>query len=189
MRQALAHILDDFVLAVLFLVAYGASGSLRAAIGVAILAALGSPAWSVLHWRRPAPWQWSSLGLSFALGATAWFVGSPRFIMAKPSAVHLALAATMCRGDWLSPHLNAAARQSVPRPVVLAVGYGWAGLMAVLGLANLVIALDFDLRVWAWFITVISVGSKFAALALQYAVFRTLVRRQLAGSRLAPKAC
>ena len=113
MRQALGHILDDFVSAVLFVVAYGASGSLRGAVGVATLAALTPAAWSVLHRRRVEPWQWSSLGLSLALGAAAWFLGSPRFIMAKPSAVHLALAAAMCRGDWLSPQLNATARQSV----------------------------------------------------------------------------
>ena len=49
-----------------------------------------------------------------------------------------------------------------------------------LGLTNLIIALYFDLRVWAWFVTAISVGAKLAALALQYAVFRTLVRRRLA---------
>ncbi len=103
MRQALGHILDDFVSAVLFVVAYGASGSLRGAIGIATLAALTPAAWSVLHRRRVEPWQWSSLGLSLALGAAAWCLGSPRFIMAKPSAVHLALAAAMSRGDWLQP--------------------------------------------------------------------------------------
>ncbi len=180
MRQALGHILEDFVSAVLFVVAYGASGSLRGAVGIATLAALTPAAWSVLHRRRVEPWQWSSLGLSLALGAAAWFFGSPRFIMAKPSAVHLALAAAMCRGDWLSPQLNAAARQSVPKPVVVAASYAWAVLMAALGLTNLIIALYFDLKVWAWFVTAISVGAKFAALALQYAVFRTLVRRRLA---------
>jgi heme/copper-type cytochrome/quinol oxidase subunit 1 len=53
-------------------------------------------------------------------------------------------------------------------------------LMAALGLTNLIIALYFDLRVWAWFVTAISVGAKLVALALQYAVFRTLLRRRLA---------
>jgi intracellular septation protein len=180
MRQALAYILDDFVSAVLFLAAYGTSGSLRAGVGIAILAALTPPAWSVLHRRRVERRQWSSLGLAVALCAAAWFFGSPRFIMAKPTAVHLALAAAMCRRDWMSPYLNATARQGVPRPVVVAASYAWAGLMAVLGFTNLIIAVDFDLRVWAWFITAISVGAKLAALALQYAVFRKLVRRELA---------
>jgi hypothetical protein len=86
----------------------------------------------------------------------------------------------MCRDGWMLPHLNAMARRHVPKPVAAAAGYGWAVLMAVLGLTNLIIALYFDLRVWAWFVTVISVGAKLAALVLQFAVFRTLVRRRLA---------
>jgi intracellular septation protein len=180
MKQALAHILNDLVSAVLFLIAYEASGSLRGAIGIALLAALAAVARRVLQRRRVEPLQWSSLGLMFALGAAAWLLESPRFIMARPSAVHFALAAAMCRGGWMIPHLNTTARQNVPKPVVVAAGYAWAVLMAALGLTNLIIALYFELRVWAWFVTAISVGAKLAALALQYAVFRTLVRRRLA---------
>jgi hypothetical protein len=118
--------------------------------------------------------------LTFALGAAAWLLGSPRLIMAKPSAVHFALAAAMCRAGWMVPYLNLPARQSVPKPVVVAAGYAWAVLMAALGFTNLIIALYFDLRVWAWFVTAISVGAKLAALALQYAAFRSLVRRRVA---------
>jgi intracellular septation protein A len=180
MKQALAHILDDFVSAVLFLIAYGVSGSLHAAVGVAVFAALAPVARRVLYRRRVEPLQWSSLAVLGALAAAAWLLQSPRFIMARPSAVHFALAALMCRGGWMMPHLNATAQQNVPKPVVVAAGYAWAVLMAALGLTNLIIALYFDLRVWAWFVTLISVGAKLAALALQYAVFRTLVRRRLA---------
>jgi intracellular septation protein A len=188
MRQALGHILDDFVSAVLFLIAYGASGSLRGAAAIAILAVLTPVARRVLQRRRVEPLHWSSLGLMFALGAAAWLLGSPRFIMARPSAVHFALAAVMCRGGWMVRYLNPTARQNVPRPVVVAAGYAWAVLMAALGLTNLIIALYFDLRVWAWFVTAISVGAKLAALALQYAVFRRLVRRRLAqAAGLQPK--
>ena len=180
MKQALWHILDDFLSAVWFLIAYGASGSLRVAVGIAVLAALAPVSMRVLRQRRVEPLQWSSLGLMLALGAAAWLLGSPRFMMARPSAVHLALAAAMSRGGWMIPYLNAAARDNVPKPVVVGAGHAWAVLMAALGLTNLIIALYFDLWVWAWFVTVISVGAKLAALVLQFAVFRTLVRRRLA---------
>jgi len=180
LRQALGHILDDFVSAVLFLIAYGASGSLHTAVGIAILAALTPVAWCLLQQRRVEPRQWASLSLTSALGTGSWFLGSPRFIMAKPSAVHFALAAAMRRGDWMIPHLNTTARENVPKPVIVTAGYAWAVLMAALGLTNLIIALYFDVRVWAWFVAVISVGAKLAALTLQYVVFRALVRRKLA---------
>jgi intracellular septation protein A len=180
MKQALWHILDDLLSAVWFLIAYGASGSLRVAVGITVLAALAPVSMRVLRQRRVEPLQWSSLGLMLALGAAAWLLGSPRFMMARPSAVHLALAAAMSRGGWMIPYLNATARDNVPKSVVVAAGHAWAVLMAALGLTNLIIALYFDLWVWAWYVTVISVGAKLAALALQYAVFRALVRRGLA---------
>jgi intracellular septation protein A len=70
--------------------------------------------------------------------------------------------------------------QNVPEPTIVAAGYAWAALLAVLGLSNLIIALHFDFVTWAWFISVGSVGAKLAAFALQYGVFRAIVRRRIA---------
>jgi intracellular septation protein len=179
MKQALSHVLDDFLSAVLFLIAYAASGGLRAAIGVAVLAGVAPVAWRARQRRPVEPLEWMSLGLVLALGAAAWLADSPRFIMARPSAVHFALAAAMSRGNWMTGYLNRPAQQNVPRAVVMAAGYAWAVLMAALGFTNLIIALYFDLAIWAWFITAISVGVKIAALALQFAVFRTMIRRRM----------
>jgi len=50
---------------------------------------------------------------------------------------------------------------------MVAVGYAWAVLMATLA-------------TWAGFVLVGAVGAKVSAVALQYAVFRTIVRRRLA---------
>jgi intracellular septation protein len=184
MKQALSHLLDDFLSAVLFLIAYAASGNLRAAVGIAVLA--GTVPVVRLAWqrRRVEPLRWLSLGLLLALGTAAWLGQSPRFIMAKPSAVHFALAAAMSRGGWMFRYLNTAAQQNVPKGLVVATGYAWAVLMAALGFTNLIIALYFALPVWAWFVTVISVGAKIALLALQYALFRSIVRRRLARAAL-----
>jgi len=52
----------------------------------------------------------------------------------------------------------------------------------VLGLANLFIALRFDFATWAWFVSVGAGGAKLAAVALQYGVFRAIVRQRLAQS-------
>jgi intracellular septation protein len=178
MKQALAHLFDDFLSAVLFLIAYGATGNLRAAVGAAVLVGIAPVAWCVLRRQRVAALRWASLGLLLALGAAAWLGQSPRFIMARPSAVHFALAAAMSRGGWMFRHLNPPAQRNAPKAVIVAAGYAWAVLMAALGFTNLIIALYFDLATWAWFVTVISVGAKLAALALQFAVFRTIVRRR-----------
>jgi len=62
----------------------------------------------------------------------------------------------------------------------VAAGYAWAALLAALGLANLFIALRFDIATWAWFISVGSVGATRTAFALQYGVFRAIVRQRIA---------
>jgi len=54
--------------------------------------------------------------------------------------------------------------------------YGWAALLAAIGLVNLITALHFDFVTWAWFVSVGAVGAKLVAFALQYGVFRTVIR-------------
>ena len=88
----------------------------------------------------------------------------------------------MVRRDWMIGYITPVARQNLPQAAISAVGYAWAALMTALGLANLIIALYFDLVTWAWFILVGAVGAQLAAVALQYAVFRAMVRRRLSQS-------
>ena len=57
-------------------------------------------------------------------------------------------------------------------------------MLAALGLTNLFVALRFDFITWAWFISVGSVGAKLAAFALQYGVFRAIVRQRIAQSAM-----
>jgi hypothetical protein len=51
--------------------------------------------------------------------------------------------------------------------------------MLTLGLINLAIAGYADFAVWAWFVSVGLAGTKIGAFALQYLVFRAVVRRRL----------
>ena len=88
----------------------------------------------------------------------------------------------MLRPGWMIRYLPEMVVRNVPEPAIVAAGYGWAALLAALGLANLFIALRLDIVTWAWFISVGSVGAKLVAFALQYGVFRAIVRQRLAQS-------
>jgi intracellular septation protein len=88
----------------------------------------------------------------------------------------------MLRRGWMIRYITPIARQNVPETTMVAAGYAWAVLMAALGFANLVIAVYFDFATWAWFVTVAAVGAELGAVAMQFAVFRTIVRRRLAQS-------
>jgi intracellular septation protein A len=179
MREALRQLANDFLSAICFFAVYTLTGSTAAAAAIAI--AVGTAQFVRLKLARRAiePMQWMSLGLVVVLGGATLLAQNPRFMMLKPSFVHFAVAAVMLRRGWMNRYLSAIVHQNVPETAIIGAGYAWAGLMVALGAANLVIATQFDIRVWAWFISFGAIGAKLGALLLQYAVFRILIRRRL----------
>ena len=180
MKQALRQLLSDFLSAILFLVVYVMSGSVIAAAAIAVTAGLVQLARLGLTRRRIEPMQWMSLGLVVVLGGATMLTQNPRFMMIKPTIVHFAVAAVMLRRGWMIRYMPQIVLQNLPEPTLVAAGYAWAALLAALGLTNLFVALRFDFITWAWFISVGSVGAKLAAFALQYAIFRMIVRQRIA---------
>jgi intracellular septation protein len=179
-KQALGQLLSDFLSAILFLVVYALSGNLVAAAAIAVAAGFAQLVRLRLLRRRLEPMQWMSLGLVVVLGGATLLTQSPRFIMVKPTIVHFAVAAVMLRRGWMIRYLPEIVVRNVPEATIVAAGYAWAGLLAALGLANLIIALHFDFATWVWFISVGAVGAKLVAFALQYGVLRAIVRRRIA---------
>ena len=182
MKQALPQLLSDFLSTILFLLVYAVSGSLFAAAGIAVAAGLAQLVRLKVARRRIEPMQWMSLGLVVALGGATVLTQSPRFMMIKPTIVHFAVATVMLRRGWMLRYLPEIVLRNVPEPTIVAAGYAWAALLAALGLANLFIALRLDFATWAWFISVGSVGAKLTAFALQYGIFRAIVRQRIAQS-------
>jgi intracellular septation protein A len=104
--------------------------------------------------------QWTSLGLVVGLGGATILTESLRFLMVKPSIVHFAVGTAMLQRGWMIRYITPMAQQNVSEATMIAVGYGWAALMGILGLTNLAIILFFDFEVWAWFISVGAVGAR-----------------------------
>jgi len=181
-KQALWHLLSGLLTATVFLIAYAVSSDVRLAAGAGVVAGLVHAASSRLAGRRSQAIKWTDFGLLLALGCATILTQNPRFMMVKPSLVHFGVAAGMFRRGWMVAYITPIARQNVPEAVVVAAGYAWAALMAGLGITNAIISLYFNLTTWAWFILVGSIGAKLGAVALQYTVFRTIVRRRLAQS-------
>ncbi len=179
MKRALTHLLSDLLSAILFFAVYIVSGNIIAAAAIAIAVGLAQLGAMKLAGRRIEPMQWMILGLVLVLGTATILTESPRFMMVKPSIGHFAVALIMLRRGWMSRYLPEIAAQNLPEPVIVAAGYAWAGLLAAIGIVNLGFAAYGDVVIWAWFISVGSIGAKIAAFALQYAVFRMMVRRRL----------
>jgi intracellular septation protein len=180
MKQALTHLLNDLLSAILFFAVYLISGNIVAAAAIAIAVGLAQFAAMKLAGRRIEPMQWMILGLVMVLGTATMLTQSPGFMMVKPSVGHFAVALIMLRRGWMIRYLPEIVTENLPEPVIVAAGYAWAGLLAAIGIVNLGFAAYGDIVIWAWFISVGSIGAKIVAFALQYVVFRTMVRRRLA---------
>ena len=184
MRQALRQLTSDFLSPIFFFAVSSLTGSIFA--GTAIAIAIGAAQFIRLKRARRAiePMQWMSLGLVLVLGAATLVAQNPRFMMLKPSFIHFAIAAVMMRRGWMTRYLPAIVHEHVPETAIIGAGYGWAGLMVALGAINLVLATQSDIRIWGWFISFGAIGAKLAAFLLQYAAFRTIVRRKLRRTRV-----
>ena len=181
MRTALAQLLSDFLSAIVFLVIYGATDNLYLATGAAIAVSIVQFAAAKIRGQPLDPMQWLVLGMVIVLGSATLITQDSRFIMVKPSIIHFAVGAVMLRRGWMMRYLPPIVRDNVPESVLVGAGYAWAALMFALGALNIVIAVTLPFAVWAWFISVGAIGAKVVAFLVQYAIFRTIVRRKLAG--------
>ncbi|MBX9587980.1 MAG: septation protein IspZ [Hyphomonadaceae bacterium] len=178
MQTALRQLLSDFLSAIVFLMVYGLSDDVYLATGAAVGVALVQFASLRLRRKPIDAMQWLALGLVLVLGAATLITHDSRFIMVKPTIVHGAIGVVMLRRGWMIRYLPPIARDNLPESVMVGTGYAWAALMFVLGVLNLIIAIGFSFRAWAWFITFGAVGAKVAAFLIQYAAFRIIIRRR-----------
>lgn len=179
MQTALRQLAEDFLSAFVFLGVYLATGNLPLAVGLAM--ATGAAQFALAQWRgrRLDAMQWLSLGLVIALGAVTLITNDSRFMMAKPSLIHFAIGAVMLRRGWMDRYLPPVVKDNLSQQIIILTGYAWAGLMFVLGLANLYVAANYSPLVWGYFLSLGATGAKIAAFLIQYVVFQILVRRHL----------
>jgi hypothetical protein len=84
----------------------------------------------------------------------------------------------MLRRGWMLRYSPPIIRDNVPELAIKA-GYVWAALMFVLGLGVIAVAMTGDVKLWAFYVTVIAIGAKVLAFAIQYVIFRIIITRKL----------
>jgi intracellular septation protein len=179
MQTALLQLAEDFLSAFVFLGIYLVIGNLPLAVGAAMAVGAAQFALAKRRGRRLEAMQWLSLGLVIVLGAVTLITNDSRFMMAKPSFIHFAVGAVMLRPGWMDRYLPPIVTNNLPYRVIVLTGYAWAGLMFVLGLANLYVAANYSPVVWGYFLSIGATGAKIVAFFAQYLVFRILIRRRL----------
>jgi len=182
MKDVFRRLASDFLSTIVFLVIYLATDNVILATAVAILGAIGQVVWSRIKGHELGYMTWASLGLVIVLGGATLLTHDPRFVLAKPAIGHVAIGIIMLKRGWMLRYLPAIVTETIPEYVTIA-GYAWAGLMFVLAAGTVAVAMTGDMKLWAFYISVVLIGAKIAAFAIQYVAFRLLVGSRIRAAR------
>ena len=182
MKDVFAKLLTDFLSTIVFLVLYLATDNVLLATSVAIAGAVAQVVYSRLNGKPLGFMTYASLALVIVLGGATLLTNDPRFVLAKPSIAHFAIGAIMLKRGWMLRYVPPIAAETIPEYVTIA-GYAWAALMFLLGLGVIAVASTGDIKLWAFYVSVVAIGAKVAAFAVQYVAFRVLVTNRLRAIR------
>ena len=182
MKDVFAKLLTDFLSTIVFLALYLTSGSVVLATSVAIAGSVAQVVYSRIRGQPLSFMTYASLALVIVLGSVTLLTSDPRFVLAKPSIAHFAIGAIMLKRGWMLRYMPPIVTETIPEYVTIA-GYAWAALMFALGLGTIAVALTGDLRLWTIYVSVVAVGAKLAAFAVQYAAFRILITNRIRAAR------
>ena len=182
MKNVFARLATDFLSAIVFLVVYLATENVVLATAVAIAGAVGQVIHARVKGRELGFMTWASLALVILLGSITLWTHDPRFMLAKPAIAHFAIGTIMLKRGWMLRYMPPIVAEHAPDYVTIA-GYAWAALMFALGAGTIAVAMTGDLKLWALYVSVVAVGAKIAAFAVQYVVFRMLVPARVRAAR------
>jgi intracellular septation protein len=182
MKNAFAKLATDFFTTIVFLAVYLATDNVVLATSVAIAGAVAQVIYSRLKGQELGFMTWASLALVIVLGSATLLTHDPRFVLAKPSIAHFAIGAIMLKRGWMLHYLPAIVTKTIPEYVTV-TGYAWAALMFALGAGVIAVASTGDIKLWAFYVSVVAIGAKVLAFAIQYVAFRILVTNRIRAAR------
>jgi len=161
---------------------YLISDNVLLATGVAIVSSVAQVAWAHIRGEPLGFMTYASLALVIVLGGATLLTSDPRFVLAKPAIAHFAIGTIMLKRGWMLRYMPPIVAETIPEYVTIA-GYAWAALMFALGAGTIAIALTGDIKLWALYVSVVAIGAKVAAFAVQYVAFRVLVTQRIRAAR------
>lgn len=182
MKDVFVKLGTDFLSTIVFLVLYLATDNMVLATSVAIAGAVAQVIYARVNGQPLSFMTYASLALVIVLGSATLLTRDPRFVLAKPSIAHFAIGAIMLRRGWMLRYMPPIVSETIPQ-YVTAAGYAWAALMFALGAGVIAVALTGDLKLWAIYVSVVAIGAKVLAFAVQYVVFRLLVTSRIRAAR------
>jgi len=178
MKNIFGRLASDFFSTIVFLALFLITGDVLLATGVAIAGAVAQVIYSRVRGLELGFMTWASLALVIVLGSATLLTNDPRFVLAKPAIGHFAIGAIMLKRGWMLRYMPPIVTERAPDYVTTA-GYAWAALMFALGLGTVAVASTGDIKLWAFYVSVVLIGAKVAAFAIQYVAFRILITHRM----------
>jgi len=178
MKDVFARLASDFFSTIVFLALYLITDDVLLATSVAIAGAVAQVIYSRVKGKPLGYMTYASVGLVIVLGSATLLTHDPRFVLAKPSIAHFAIGAIMLKRGWMLRYMPPIVAETIPEYVTVA-GYAWAALMFALGSGVIAVASTGDLKLWAFYVSVVAIGAKVLAFAVQYVAFRILVTNRI----------
>ena len=182
MKDVFVRLGTDFLSAIVFLTLYLTTGDVVLATSVAIAGAVAQVVYSRVKGAPLSFMTYASLALVIVLGTATLLTNDPRFVLAKPSIAHFAIGAIMLKRGWMLRYVPPIVSETIPEYVTIA-GYAWAALMFALGAGTIAAASTGDLKLWALYVSVVLIGAKLTAFAVQYVAFRVLIINRIRAAR------
>jgi len=182
MKDVFAKLGTDFLSTIVFVTIYWVTGNVVLATGVAIAGAVGQIIHARIKGLQLSFMTYASLALVIVLGSATLLTSDPRFVLAKPAVAHFAVGAIMLKRGWMLRYVPPIVTETIPEYVTFA-GYAWAVLMFALGAGTIAVALTGDMKLWTIYVSVVAIGAKVAAFAVQYVALRLLVTSRLRAVR------
>ena len=177
--QAFRPIGLDLLATIFFVTLFWLTGNILLATSIGVVAGVARFAYIKIRKQPVGPLQYLSVILVVVAGVTTLITKDPHFVMIKSSLISLAVAGVMLRTNWMEPYLPPIVKDNLDEWVIAWASRGWGILLVVLAIANAVVALEFSTNVWAWYASVVPAGAQLLAFLVQYAIFRTLIRRNI----------
>ena len=178
MKDVFARLGSDFLSTIVFLVIYLATDNVILATSVAIAGAIGQVIYVRIKGASLGYMSWASLALVIVLGGATLLTHDPRFVLAKPAIGHVAIGLIMLKRGWMLRYLPPIVTETIPEYVTSA-GYAWAALCFALAAGTVAVASTGDMKLWALYVSVVLIGAKLVAFAIQYVAFRVLVTSRI----------
>ena len=182
MKDVFARLASDFFSTIVFLALYLTTDNVVLATSVAIAGAVGQVIYSRIKGKPLGFMTYASVALVIVLGGATLLTNDPRFVLAKPAIGHFAIGIIMLKRGWTLRYVPSIVAETIPE-YVTAAGYAWAVLMFALGAGTIAVASTGDLKLWAFYVSVVLIGAKLMAFAVQYVAFRILVTSRLRAAR------